>query len=347
MSKIGICGHFNFNAEAVGGQTIKTRIISETLKDIYNDSEVMTLDTAKWKKKAPVFFIQCIMLAFKSDHIIILPAQNGIKVLIPLFVLLARLLKRRLHYVVVGAWLADVLKDNPILLKQVKKIDYIYPQTKTLQRKLDELNIRDNTYVMPNFKKFNPIKLEDYIKFEKPYKVCMVSRINYLKGVESAINVVNRINEDYKEKVIELDIFGPVEKDYSERLYALVNKYNTFVYYKGIIDYDKIPEVIKDYFLLLFPTKYYTEGFPGTILDAFISGVPVLASRWESWQDIIDEGRTGFTYAFDDDEDFYNKLKYLINNPELVKGIKKYCLEESMESYSSQNAIRSLSELIK
>jgi hypothetical protein len=35
MNKVGICGHFNMGSNAVGGQTIKTRIISESLTEIY------------------------------------------------------------------------------------------------------------------------------------------------------------------------------------------------------------------------------------------------------------------------------------------------------------------------
>ena len=62
-SNIGICGHFNIGSDAVGGQTIKTRIISETLSEVYGADDVQTLDTANWKRKAPLFFFQCIRLA--------------------------------------------------------------------------------------------------------------------------------------------------------------------------------------------------------------------------------------------------------------------------------------------
>ena len=50
MKKVGICGHFNTGSEATGGQTIKTRIISETLDELYGQEQVLKLDTKGWRK---------------------------------------------------------------------------------------------------------------------------------------------------------------------------------------------------------------------------------------------------------------------------------------------------------
>jgi glycosyltransferase involved in cell wall biosynthesis len=100
---------------------------------------------------------------------------------------------------------------------------------------------------------------------------------------------------------------------------------------------------------LLFPTKYYTEGFPGTVLDAYLSGVPVLASRWESWEDLIKEGITGCTFEFNNNDDFYKALIYLLKNNDLVLEMKRNCIIEADKysiieatKYSVENAIKVL-----
>ena len=342
MKKIGICGHFNMGSEAIGGQTIKTRIISETLEEIYGLKQVMKLDTKGWKKNRIRFFFKCIHMAIYSENIIILPAQNGVKILIPLFVLFSKILGRKLHYIVVGAWLPKLLNNNKYLIKPTKNVSYIYAETNTLINKLSTLGIEVNTYLMPNFKKIQPVKgkSEDK-KYEKPYRLCMVSRINYEKGIESAINVVNRLNREQNESIVELDIYGPVEENYKDRFNQLLKQCSNSIRHKGIIDYDNTVEVIKEYYFLLFPTKYYTEGFPGTVLDAYLSGVPVLASRWESWEDIIKEGITGITFEFDNENDFYTKLKHLVQHENLVLQMKKNCRVEATK-YSVDNVIKVL-----
>lgn len=341
MKKIGICGHFNENSEAIGGQTIKTRIIGEALEGVYGSDQVLKLDTEGWKKYKTKFFLKCISIAIHSENIIILPAKNGVKVLIPLFVLLSKILGKKLHYIVVGAWLPDILEKNKYLIRPTKNISYIYAQTNTLINKLGKLGIELNTYWMPNFKEIQPTTPDIEKKYDQPYRVCMVSRINYEKGIESAISVVERLNSEQAENIVELDIYGPIEEDYKNRFNQLLTQYSNSIRYKGIIDYNNTAKVIKEYYLLLFPTKYYTEGFPGTVLDAYLSGVPVLASRWESWQDVIQEGITGFTFEFDDNDDFYKILKYLIQNKNLVLKMKKNCQIEASK-YSLENAIKVL-----
>lgn len=125
MKKVGICGHFNIGYEAIGGQTIKTRIISAELEEIYGSNQVLKLDTQTWKGNKIKFFLKCIDLAINSENIIILPARNGIKILVPLFTFISKVLGRKLHYIVVGAWLPSLLENNKNLIRSTKKISYI------------------------------------------------------------------------------------------------------------------------------------------------------------------------------------------------------------------------------
>lgn len=342
MKKIGICGNFSFGNKPEGGQTIRTHIITEELISKYGKEQVECIDTHNWKKNKFKLFYNCLKISFTCKNVFILPAHNGITVFIPLFVLLTKVLKKKLHYIVVGAWLADDLKKNRALLKQTKNIDYIYVQTDTLKNKLKELDVFKNVYSMPNFKSINPLGLEELVhKFEQPYKVCMLSRVNERKGIENAIKVVSQINNNSGKIKILLDIYGPVEKCYEYKFNQILDGNSDFVSYRGSVNYDKTIDVLKNYYLLLFPTKYYTEGFPGTIIDAFLSGLPVLASRWESCYDIIEEGVTGMTYEFNNDDDFYNKLSALISDQEKVQNMKENCLKEA-KKYTSESALKNL-----
>ena len=344
MKKIGICGHFNIGHKAVGGQTIRTRSLAKLLMEAYGPDQVMKVDTAHWKRKAPFLFFRCISMALHSEHIIVLPAKNGVKLLIPLFVLLSGLLGKKLHYIIIGAWLPDTLKKYPYLVKPLKKVDYIYAQTGTLLHKLSDWGIQSNTYLLPNFKSWQSGSFcPDERKYQKPYRLCILSRINHKKGIESAIRVISRINREERHTIVELDLYGPIEETYKESFHRLLKQYAPFVRYQGVLDYNKTPEIIKDYYLMLFPTKYYTEGFPGTILDAYFSGVPVLASRWESSPDVIREGITGYTYEFDNEEDFYLKLRTLVQNEQMVIDLKKSCLLEA-EKYKAENVMKALTE---
>jgi glycosyltransferase involved in cell wall biosynthesis len=342
MKKIGVCGHFAFGESPRGGQTIKTRIISEELQKKYGENEIDFLDTNKWKSNKVDLLINCLKLAYRSKHIIILPAHNGIKVFIPLFYYLTKIFGAKLHYIVVGAWLADEIKNNRFLLNKLKKVNYVYVQTETLEKKLNYLGVYENIYIMKNFKPLKPIsdKKINYMN-SNSFKVCILSRINEKKGIESAINVINKINERFETKKIVLDIYGPIEDNYKKKFDEILSSNVGTVLYNGSVDYDKTIEVLKDYYLFLFPTKYYTEGFPGTIIDAYSAGLPVLASEWESSKDIIKENYTGVTYEFDNENDFYEKLINLVENTTHVENMMVNCVEEA-KKYTPSNALSNL-----
>lgn len=341
MVKVGICGHFNSGSTPIGGQTIKTRIITEALQDNFSNEDIIILDTELWRKSKISFILKCIIFVLRVDNVIILPAKNGVRLLMPFFVTLSKVFKKKLHYIIVGAWLPNLLIEKTSLVKWCKNIDFIYAQTNTLINKLNDNGLDSNLYLMNNFKREIPLDHTHEVEqvFESN-KVCMVSRINYKKGIESAVEVINKLNRKDNNN-IQLDIYGPVEEDYERIFLKLVDEHKSFVTYRGVIDYNKISDVIKCYYILLFPTKYYTEGFPGTILDAYMAGVPVLASRWESWSDIIVEGETGYTFEFDNNTEFYEVLKYMMKNKNQIIDMKSKCILES-QKYSLDNAIKVL-----
>src|SRR5699024_4055944 len=111
-----------------------------------------------------------------------------------------------------------------------------------------------------------------------------------------------------------------------------------YVKYKGVIPYNNTVSIIKDYYLLLFPTKYFTEGIPGSIIDSYFSGVPVVASKWESWEDVINYGETGYTYQFGNEKEFNELVLQLTGNIELVEKMSIKCIEES-KKYTAHEAM--------
>ncbi|ALS76416.1 hypothetical protein AUC31_14945 [Planococcus rifietoensis] len=332
MKKIGICGNFALGKEAKGGQTIKTRIIKKKLEEIYGANEIAIIDTEGWKANPFKLLLMCFKLVKNCENIIIIPAHNGVRAFVPLFVILCGLFNRKLHYIVVGAWLVNLLEGKKILLNFIKKIDIIYVQTQTFQKKLNEISV-NNVEIMENFKMIPPIDLQKVAPLNhRIKKLCIFSRINEKKGIGEAIEVVRRINEI--DPAVTLDIYGPIDPIYKKELEKLIISNKNFVQYKGTVEYNDIIPILSQYYLLLFPTKFYTEGFPGTILDAYLSGLPVVASKWESWEDIITMGSTGYVYEFNVREDFYNKLLYLVKNIRVVEEMKINCIEEGKKYHA-------------
>ena len=316
MAKILICGHFNNWKESFDGQTIKTINIYNEIVKKYGKANVFISDTYFIKKKPFSFFYNLFKNIKKVDNVIILPAQRGVKIIVPFLNFFNKKKKFKIHYVVIGGWLYSLIKDNKYLINEVKKIDYIYAETNKLISLLKKLDL-DNMYQMNNFKNLT-ISNKKYIIDKNIMKCCIFSRIEYLKGIGDAIDVVNAVNLNSDKKIF-LDIYGKVKDEYANDFFNLI-KGNDYIKYKGVITPNDSVKTIENYNLLLFPTLYFTEGIPGTIIDSYFAGVPVLSSKWESFDDVVIEGVTGISYTFKNISDFEGKLKDILKgNYNLLK----------------------------
>jgi glycosyltransferase involved in cell wall biosynthesis len=93
----------------------------------------------------------------------------------------------------------------------------------------------------------------------------------------------------------------------------------------------------------LFPTRFYTEGIPGTIIDAYAAGIPVISSKWESFADVMKEGVTGWGFDFGDFEQFRALLEKAAKEPKVFSLMKITALEE-MKRFQPQEVIQKLTQ---
>lgn len=327
MIKIGICGHFGGNKTFLDGQTVKTKIITQELKKIYSLKRV---DTYNSKKRIFNILFGLIKLLAQCKNIIILPAHNGLKIIAPFLVFFNKIFKRKLHYIVIGGWLSKYLEDKESLKECLKKFDYIYVETSTMKKALENKGFK-NIVIMPNCKDLKILKEEELVyNTSKPYKLCTFSRVVKEKGIEDAIEAVKSINENSKEIIYTLDIYGQIDVDYKERFENLAKGFPEYIKYKGLVPFDKSVDVLKEYNALLFPTLFYTEGVPGTIIDAYAAGIPVISSKWESFNDIINN-QVGIGYKFGDLNELIKTLIQISLDNNFLKKNKINCLKKAEE----------------
>lgn len=342
MKKVCVIGHFGEGKKLLNGQTIKTKIITEELQRQLGDSQILKIDTHGGFKvllKAPFH----VFKAFKeSKNIVIFPAHNGLRVYAPLLSFFKLFFKnKKLHYVVIGGWLPQFLLNKKILTNTLKRFDGIYVETSIMKKSLEKYELQ-NVYIMPNCKNI-PILSEKELVYpaSQPYKLCTFSRVMKEKGIEDAINVVTQVNKEFKRNIFELDIYGQVDSEQIEWFEQLKKSFPEFIQYKGTVDSDKSVDVLKNYFALLFPTHFYTEGIPGTIIDAYAAGLPVISAKWESFQDIVDENKTGLGYDFNNQEGLYQILKSIYTNTSEFMSMKIQCLKKS-HNYESKSVIKKI-----
>lgn len=324
--KIAIIGHFGGNEDIFDGQTIKTKILYDELSKATN-WKIRKVDTY-YKSHNPVkLLIQSLLALLATKDVIVMLSGHGMKFYFPLLSFFSRVFGTRVYHDVIGGNLDSYVKNNPKFKKYLNSFKVNWVETENLRKKLETLEIT-NCEVIPNFKRLNIAEI-DKADYKESFKFCMFSRVMKEKGVEDAINAIEEINSDAGRRLCQLDIYGRVDDVYKETFEALMNDAPPYIQYKGQVPYEKSVEAIKEYYALLFPTYWHGEGFPGTIVDAFSAGLPVIATDWSCNGEIIENEVNGILYPSDQFPDLLSCISWAISNPIDVQRMSQNCLVDA------------------
>lgn len=344
---VAIIGRFDIGQAVADGQSVKTTILTEELERIYGAENVTRIDTYDWKKRPFALLIQSVAAVWMHRNVMILVDENGIRVF-PRLLRLANLFgKCRLHYYVVGGWLSRYLDRDPLAVRMLQKLDVIYVELPAMRRELEERGF-GNVVLVNKFRRMTPVSEADIEKTpEKPYKLCFFSRVMKEKGIEDAVAAVKQANDRAGYEKFSLDIFGAVHADYRDAFETMKASFPPFIRYGGVVDFRESGKVLKEYFAMLFPTVYASEGYPNAVVDAFAAGLPVIATRWNYNGDIIRDGEDGILIGPGDVQQLAEAMESLSADLELHGRMRKNCLarcREYLPEYAVTKVVEALSE---
>jgi len=330
MNTIFVIGYFGFRTNQLDGQTIKTRNIYNLLKLKEDQLGTVTyFDTEQFKKSKLTIFTMLWQLV-KSKRLIYLPAYNNLKYIFPFLFVICFCLRIKIFYVVIGGWLNEYLQNKPLHRAMLKRIYYVLPETQELVIKLKENFGFQNLTLLPNFRiyDFNPEIKNNPDKFS----IVFMARINSKKGINSVFKIAEffQNNLNFKNKIT-IDFWGPIEQFDKEIFLTNINNHSN-TNYRGVLEPNMIYTTLSHYDVMIFPTKYYTEGFPGSILDAYISGLPVIVTKWKHADEFVTHGKTGFIVPFENGEkQMIEYIRYLYHNPDLLLNLKMNSIIEAQK----------------
>lgn len=324
--KIGIIGHFGGDKNFLDGQTVKTKILYQELKS--KGLDIFCVDTYNNTHDRIKLLIDSIKCIINCEIIIILLSGNGMKIYFPMMYLAKKILKRKVFHDVIGGNLAEHIDNNRNYGKYLKTFDCNWVEFDKLKNDLEKRGIK-NCKVIPNFKRLNTDSAHLEIDNDAQHKLCIFSRVMKEKGITDAIEAVHSHNESSSYKFI-LEIWGPIDDSYAEEFDKLISAYGTECRYMGVVDYNKSVETITDHAALLFPTFWKGEGFPGTIIDAYTAGLPVIARDWNANAELIDNFQTGWVYPNDCCDSLLESLRWIADNPNEIIGMREKAKKKAM-----------------
>lgn len=333
--RIGFIGRIDPDETMVDGQTVKTRTLYRYLVRRFGASSVRAVDTRDYRRETGRVVRELIRCLHECDDVVVLLSSGGRRALFPILRLASAALGVRVYHDLIGGALADDVEADASgrLVRHLNSFEVNWVETRALADRLRALGVRNASH-LPNFKDVDDVDVDPRVPPGPPYRLCALSRVTPEKGIDNAVRAVAAINGDGP-PVVTLDVFGPIEPSYEERFRRLVDSV-PHVRYAGRVPPERAAAAVSGHFALIFPTEWIGEGVPGTIIDAMHAGLPVVASRWPYYCEMLQDGVTGLSYDFDRPELLEATIRELIALPEEELAAMRRATLERARAYAPE-----------
>lgn len=339
-----VIGYFGYRTNQLDGQTIKTRNLYNLLQNKISNVEYFDTQDFQYGVKNIFFMLKKIL---KCKTLYYLPAHNNLKYIFPFIFILSKLFRFNILYFIIGGWLDIFLENKPIHVFLLKKIKVMLAESIQLKSSLMQKYKFDNVEILPNFR-INVPDIES-CGTEGEFNIVFMARICEDKG----INVIFRFAEYIESRhlinntfPIHIKLYGMLDCLNNESDFWNNLKKYSFIEYGGIIDMKDVYKKLSENDVLVLPTRYPGEGLPGSIIEAYIAGLPVVVSNWRFLPEFVEHGKTGFIYDLNNEIDFYTYLLTLYNDKDLLSFMKRKAKIKGYE-YTECNAWNIISKYIE
>ena len=107
------------------------------------------------------------------------------------------------------------------------------------------------------------------------------------------------------------------------------------VEFLGKVSRAQLDDLFRHASVLVFPSLWY-EGTPRTIVEAFASGTPVVASDLGAMSAMIETGESGLKFAADDSADLAKQISRIQKDPALRKRLRTGARKRYETSYTAE-----------
>ena len=307
-----------------GGELSKNKLILKRLQEEgYN---IKVIDTyGSHRNPLKIISLPYAIIKGYTTPIIFSTNYSNIRLLSKLVRLLN--LKRKIIFWAIGGRLGKEIETGKFSKKELTVFNRIIVESQIIEKQLRGSGVTHAEY-LPNFKsgKLSFINDDKKSTVKNGLKCVFFSRIQPEKGVEIILGAL--VEAEKKGLQISVDFYGEIKPEFKEYFLDRLSELSNARYCGLLNFFDGSGQIkLSQYHLSLFPTYWVGEGFPGVIIDAFMAGVPVLASDWNFNAEFINE-RCGYLCKAKDSHDFSEKLFSIYNDRFKLPEYFTLCAEE-------------------
>ncbi|MGK0390537.1 MAG: glycosyltransferase involved in cell wall biosynthesis [Maribacter sp.] len=278
----------NISAQLVGGATISFGYLVDYLqKEEEAFSLVNTQKYLGFKKIFNPFYVlfKVFISILKTDIVFLNTSQKGTRFLAPLLFFMAKMFGKKFIFRPFGGNMKEYTQKYGSFQKwlfehTVLKADILFLQTKELMEFY--ASKKANTIQLPTSRNTPDHSLQ---KGNRPFskRFIYLGALYPTKGIDHILEAKKQLEEDYL-----IHIYGPSKnEEYKEKFERQKGVY------QGVLKKEEVLHCLKEYDVLILPSYYDGEGYPGVIMEAYSLGLPVITTIWKSIPEIVKNEETG------------------------------------------------------
>jgi glycosyltransferase involved in cell wall biosynthesis len=203
--------------------------------------------------------------------------------------------------------------------------------------------VKINNEVIKNFPEIHI--LAGVRKTHLKQQIIYIGDITIDRGIVETIQAFNLVRQHGFD--VNLKLIGPI---HLERKYIQQSQKNKHIHFTGFL---KREEVIKEIRLsdvgicLLHPKNNYLYSYPVKIFEYMACGIPVLASNFTVFQEIVEKNKCGITVDPFDIKKIASSMMFFLKHPERANEMGKNGIKAIRENYNWSNEMHKLIQLYK
>lgn len=277
---------------SVGGATM----LSKKILDFFQSKKNEEIDFVhyqfrkNWRPKFQIidFFFLVLRMPFvigKYDVVSIHSTPDMNLILGPILVKISKIFNKKVVYHFFGGNFFDQYSAAPRVVKKIVnnttfKADYVFFETKQLIKNFKSI-VDTNMLWLPNSREK---VLEEPPKRAYTKKFVFISRVIKEKGIELILDTFDKLDDSFT-----VSIYGPIPQN----SYKIEDLNHRNCFYKGVLNEGELIDVLLENDVLLLPTYFEGEGYPGIIVESLSVAMPVITTDWKAINEIITSGYNG------------------------------------------------------
>lgn len=198
--------------------------------------------------------------------------------------------------------------------------------TKSIKKELEDCV--ENSQVVNNYPLLSEFKGVGNKSFSERNVFCYIGGINEIRGCTELVQSF----EDVNTRCL---FAGPIETDYKNEL----EKQSAWkkIDYLGNVSRKKVSEILNNSiagFVTFLPVPNHVEAQPNKMFEYMSAGLPVIASNFPLWKEIIEGNDCGICIDPEKPKEIAKAMKYLMDNPDEAKRMGENGRKAVMEKYN-------------